>query len=97
VFGVGYDVNTLLLDQLSEQNNGVSVYVSPDENIEIAVSNFYQKSACGTVRLCPGFGTIAVDEQFPDAFRICSRFTAGTAGRYLTTGQETVTCLELQW
>lgn len=43
VFGVGYDVNTHLLDRLSDENSGTSDYVSPDEDIEVKVSNFYKK------------------------------------------------------
>jgi Ca-activated chloride channel family protein len=43
VFGVGYDVNTHFLDRLSQENKGTSDYVSPDEDIEVKVSNFYKK------------------------------------------------------
>ncbi|HEY9869548.1 MAG TPA: VIT domain-containing protein [Candidatus Obscuribacterales bacterium] len=42
-FGVGYDVNTKLLNKLAEQNHGTSQYVEPDEDLETALSNFYQK------------------------------------------------------
>lgn len=40
-FGVGYDVNTDLLDELSAGLGGRSTYVSPDEQIDEAVSGFY--------------------------------------------------------
>jgi len=43
VFGVGYDVNTRLLDRLSADNRGTVEYVRPEENIETKVSNFYAK------------------------------------------------------
>lgn len=43
VFGVGHDVNTELLDQFSVQHRGASVYVGPDENLEVFLSNFYDK------------------------------------------------------
>jgi len=43
VFGVGYDVNTELLDRISTGNRGTSVYVSEDDNLEVAVSQFYEK------------------------------------------------------
>ena len=33
-FGVGYDVNSRLLDRLARDNYGQSEYVRPDENIE---------------------------------------------------------------
>jgi len=38
VFGVGYDVNTHLLDRLAEEHRGVSEYVTPGQNIEVQVS-----------------------------------------------------------
>ncbi|HWT01315.1 MAG TPA: VIT and VWA domain-containing protein [Pyrinomonadaceae bacterium] len=42
-FGVGYDVNTALLDKLASDNGGVADYVEPRENLEIKVSNFFAK------------------------------------------------------
>jgi Ca-activated chloride channel homolog len=41
--GVGYDVNSRLLDRLSRDNFGQSGYVRPDENIEAHVSRLYNK------------------------------------------------------
>lgn len=40
-FGVGYDVNSRLLDRLSRDNFGQSEYVRPDEDIEAHVSKVY--------------------------------------------------------
>lgn len=42
-FGVGYDVNTALLDKIAAENNAVADYVEPKEDIEIKVSNFFTK------------------------------------------------------
>ena len=42
-FGVGYDVNSRLLDRMSRENFGQSEYVRPDENIEASVSRLYGK------------------------------------------------------
>ncbi len=42
-FGVGYDVNSRLLDKLVRQNFGQSEYVRPSEDIEVAVSKLYQR------------------------------------------------------
>ncbi len=42
-FGVGNDVNTKLLDQLAEKTRGYSQYVLPEENLEVAMSNFWWK------------------------------------------------------
>ena len=44
-FGVGYDVNTHLLDKIAEANKGAREYITPDENIEVKVSGFYDKIA----------------------------------------------------
>ncbi len=43
VFGVGYDVNTRLLDRLAQDNHGTSDYVRPSEDIEVKVASFYKK------------------------------------------------------
>jgi len=42
-FGVGYDLNSRLLDRLSRDNHGQSEYVRPDDNIESSVSRLYSK------------------------------------------------------
>ena len=44
-FGVGYNVNTVLLDQLAQENRGTTTYVLPGENLEVTVSAFYRKIA----------------------------------------------------
>ena len=41
VFGVDYQVNTELLDNLAEQNGGTRVYVEPHENLEKTLSTFF--------------------------------------------------------
>lgn len=45
VFGVGYDVNTHLLDQLAAENGGSVTYVQPGENLELVLSDFYRRIA----------------------------------------------------
>ena len=44
-FGVGYDVNSRLLDKLARANFGLSQYVRPNEDIEASVSASIAKSA----------------------------------------------------
>ncbi len=39
--GVGYDVNSRLLDRLAAQNSGISQYVRPNEDLEEHVSRLY--------------------------------------------------------
>jgi Ca-activated chloride channel homolog len=42
-FGVGYNVNTTLLDKLAAENGGVADYIEPKEDLEVKVSNFFTK------------------------------------------------------
>jgi len=86
-FGVGYDVNTQLLDRLAEDNHGAPDYVSPKENIEVKVSSFYQKVASpvlSDLKLdIPGLKTSDVyPKALPDLFRgsqlmVLGRFQGG--------------------
>ena len=42
-FGIGYDINTRLLTRLAEKHHGTAQFVEPDENLETAISSFYEK------------------------------------------------------
>jgi len=42
-FGVGYDLNTKLLDKLTDATHGYRTYVMPEEDIEVKVSDFFTK------------------------------------------------------
>ncbi|ASV73873.1 Von Willebrand factor type A domain protein [Thermogutta terrifontis] len=42
-FGVGYDVNSRLLDKLARSSRGYTEYVRPDENLEDRISRFYRR------------------------------------------------------
>lgn len=42
-FGIGHDVNTHLLDRITESTRAYSQYVLPDEDIEVKVSNFFSR------------------------------------------------------
>ncbi|HET6669400.1 MAG TPA: VIT and VWA domain-containing protein [Pyrinomonadaceae bacterium] len=42
-FGVGYNVNTALLDKLAADNGGVADYVEPKEDLEAKVSTFFAR------------------------------------------------------
>ncbi len=66
VFGVGYDVNTRLLDRLAQDNHATSDYVRPSEDIEVKVSSFYKKVShpvLTDVRLT--FDGVEVSELYP--------------------------------
>ena len=42
-FGIGTDVNTHLLDKISERTRGSTTYVLPEEDLEVKVSSFYAR------------------------------------------------------
>ncbi len=66
-FGVGYDVNTDLLDALSRQLGGRSSYVRPDEQIDEAIGQFYANVSTpvlADVSFTLGTG-IVVDDVYP--------------------------------
>lgn len=42
-FGVGYDVDTFLLDSLATSHHGATTYVTPGQSIDEIVSGFYAK------------------------------------------------------
>jgi Ca-activated chloride channel family protein len=43
VFGVGYDVDTFLLDSLAQAHHGTSTYVTPGEQLDEVLSDFYAR------------------------------------------------------
>ncbi len=42
-FGIGNEINTHLLDKITELTKATRTYISPNEDIEIKISNFYDK------------------------------------------------------
>ncbi len=65
-FGVGYDVNTQLLDKIASENSGTSDYVAPKEDIEIKVSNFFAKVSAPVLSdLQIDFGGAETDYIYP--------------------------------
>jgi len=42
-FGIGDNINTHLLDKITEETNAYRTYINPNEDIEIKVSNFFTK------------------------------------------------------
>ncbi len=95
-FGVGHDLNAGLLNDLAEQNNGFSSYVAPDEDVEVAVSNFFRKMSRPVLADCRlefDRGVVINDMYppvLPDAF-------AGNEiivfGRFLNEGEVTARLL----
>jgi len=66
VFGVGYDVNTELLDKISSENRGTSLYVGENEDLEVAVSSYYEKISSPLLSdLKLAFNGIEVSNSYP--------------------------------
>jgi Ca-activated chloride channel family protein len=65
-FGVGYYVNTQILDKLAEENSGTADYVEPKEDLEIKVSNFFTKVNSPVLTgLEMDFGGVQTDLMYP--------------------------------
>jgi Ca-activated chloride channel family protein len=91
VFGVGYDVNTTLLDSLSYDHHGTATYVAPGENLESKISEFYSRIAS------PALTNVKLEldgldeyelmpREIPDLFHnhevfICGRYKGHAPGR----------------
>jgi Ca-activated chloride channel family protein len=88
VFGVGYDVNTHLLDKLASENHGTVTYIQPGENLETVLVDFYETIAHPVLTDVEiEFKGIEVNdlypEEIPDMFKGSSLLLAG---RYHPTG-----------
>lgn len=88
-FGVGYDVNTRLLDKLGTENSGIAEYVEPKEDLEVKVSSFFSKvnsPVLSDVEL--DLGQVRVDKMYPrkisDIFRGSQTVLVG---RYTNPGE----------
>jgi len=94
-FGVGDDVNTVLLDSLAEENRGLVSYVRSGERIDEEVSSLFVKIQTPVLTdLELDFGDVLVEElyplQLPDLFAGSQllvvgryRLPAGSSGRTL--------------
>ncbi len=87
-FGVGDDVNTVLLDTLAQQQRGTTGYVRPGERIDEEVSAFYAKVSTPVLTdIALDFGDVVVSEVYPDPL---PDLFAGTqlvlVGRYRGSG-----------
>ncbi len=87
-FGVGYDVNTHLLDLLVQENRGSTTYVVPGENLEGALSSFYRRiSAPALTDLVLEVDGVTVHDLYPRT--LPDLFHGGqivVVGRYLGQG-----------
>lgn len=92
-FGVGDDVDTVLLDTLAQQQRGASAYVRPNERVDEKVSAFYAKVGTPVLAdLSLEVSGVRIEDTYP--FPLPDLF-AGTqlivAGRYRDGGPATIT------
>ncbi len=89
-FGIGDDINTHLLDLITEKTRAYRSYIAPDEDIEIKISSFFTKvsSPVLTDLQISSAGTSRIDEMFPrnlpDLFKGSS---ITVLGRFNKSGQ----------
>ncbi len=66
-FGVGYDVDTFLLDSLTQAHHGMTTYVLPGQQLDEILSGFYAKINSPVLTdLQLDFGDLSVYDVFPD-------------------------------
>lgn len=66
-FGVGYDVDTTLLDTLSLENHGLSFYVQPGQALDETLSAFYERISTPVLtNVQLDFGSMPVYDMYPN-------------------------------
>ncbi len=91
-FGVGFDVNTRLLDGLAKENHAFADYIAPQENIEARVSTFYEKVRYPVLSNLE-YEFRGADVRLLSPSRLPDLFKGGQvilAGRYHTAGRATL-------
>jgi len=91
-FGVGYDVDTFLLDTLALENRGTTSYVTPGQAIDEAVGSFFEKVSLPVLTdIKLDFGEALAFDLYPDP--LPDLFAGGQlvlVGRYRSSGVETI-------
>lgn len=93
-FGIGNEINTHLLDKITEQTKATRTYISPNEDIEVKVSGFYNKVQSPVLtNLSLSFGKgiktyQTYPKNIPDLFRGSS---ITIFGRYTGSGSADIT------
>ncbi len=92
-FGLGFDVNTRLLDQMAENTRAASDYVKPGENIEVPVSHLFDKiSRPAMINLSMKIDGVETSDIYPPKMPDLFYGTQLTVlGRYDKPGTTTVT------
>lgn len=91
-FGVGYNLNAILLGKLADKNHGTTTFVEPNENLELSLAGFYQKIESPVLTdVALRFDGVTVGKQYPETL---GDLFAGSEvivlGRYNGSGKGTV-------
>jgi len=91
-FGVGYDVDTFLLDSLSQEHHGLSTYVKPGEALDEILSGFYERISTPVLtNIDVNFGDIAVYDIYPSPLPdLFAGSQVIVVGRYRQGGSEDI-------
>jgi Ca-activated chloride channel homolog len=90
-FGIGYDVNTYLLDRLSSAGRGATAYVEPQEDVEDAVGGLVAKIQHPVLTDLALDAAVRIEEVYPE--RLPDLFAGEELvvfGRYTGSGERGV-------
>lgn len=92
-FGVGYNLDTLLLDKLATNNHGSTTFVEPSENLELAMTGFYKKIEAPVLTDAKlAFDGLQVKKMYPETLNdLFAGSEVVVLGRYTGVGRSTVT------
>jgi Ca-activated chloride channel family protein len=92
-FGVGYDVDTFLLDSIAQEHHGASTYVLPEERLDETLSAFYAKISTPVLTdLRLDFGGMPVYDLYPSPLPdLFAGSQTVLVGRYRQGGRTDVT------
>jgi Ca-activated chloride channel family protein len=93
-FGVGYDLNAALLDQIAEHTRAASSYVKPEENLLTKVTSFFGKithPVLANLKLSVGEGVRLVEVYPPELPDLFHGDQLVVLGRYQGSGHKAVT------
>jgi len=91
--GVGYDVNTKLLDRVAEKTRSVAQYIRPKEDLEVSVSQLFDKISRPVLTdLRIEWGELKVRDVYPKELPDLFAGTQLTVfGRYKDGGERAIT------
>ncbi len=88
-FGVGYDVDTYLLDSLSQEHHGLSSYVQPGQALDEVLSGFYTRISTPVLTdIQLDFGSLKTYDLYPSPLPdLFSGSQVVVVGRYREGGE----------